>query len=41
MNWEPWTGCYKVSDGVTERINPFKQGSAAKSLDISISDEKK
>ena len=67
MNWEPWTGCYKVSDGCTycyfygpyskrcgqntgsffkrdgivQKVNPFKQNSLAKELDINIMGAKK
>ncbi len=57
MNWEPWAGCYKVSegctfwfkatgaffrrDGVVQKINPFKQGSAAKELGIDIVGDRK
>jgi len=39
--WFKNTGSYFKRDGVVQKINPFKQNSAAKALDIDILDGKK
>lgn len=39
--WFKGTGSLFRRDGVTQKINPYKQGSLAKELNISILDEKK
>ena len=43
MNWEPWTGCYKVSDGCAN-VNPGctvePHTLAGQRLPIDISDGK-
>lgn len=39
--WYKGTGTYFRRDGVTEKINPFKQGAIAKELGITISDGRK
>ena len=39
--WFKSTGTYFKRDGVVEKINPFKQGSLAKEMDIDISDGKR
>lgn len=39
--WFKETGSLFQRDGVVQKINPFKQGSIAKELDISISDGKR
>ena len=39
--WFKGTGSLLRRDGVVQKINPYKQGSLAKELDISISDGKK
>lgn len=39
--WFKGTGSLFRRDGVVQKINPYKQGSIAKELDISISDGKK
>lgn len=39
--WFKSTGTLFVHDGITERINPFKQGSLAKEFNIDISDGKR
>jgi hypothetical protein len=39
--WFKGTGSLFRRDGVVQKINPYKQGSIAKELDISILDGKK
>ena len=39
--WFKGTGSFFRQDGEVKKINPFKQGSTAKALDINISDGKK
>jgi protein gp37 len=39
--WFKNTGSLFKRDGVVEKINPFKQNSVAKELDIDISDGKR
>lgn len=39
--WFKSTGTFFRYDGIVEKVNPFKQGSTAKELNINILDEKK
>ena len=39
--WFKGTGSFFKSDGIVQKVNPFKQGSLAKELDINILDGKK